>query len=222
MASTRPPVTTDTRNNPHLQRAYAISNPNEGRDVYDSWAETYDDDMRSESLGYVAPAIAAQYVVDHSDGKIDPSHKFLDAGCGTGLVGIKLAEAGAKNIDGVDLSEGMLKIARKSGVYNELEPADLSQPIVKADNTYDAVVSSGTLTHGHVGPEAIQEFVRVTRDQGLVVTTILGDIWETQGYKAEVERLEKSGRLQVLGTKLEDYRRGGGVKAIMLIVRVTK
>lgn len=226
MSPSTGPVTTDTGNNPHLKRAYAISNPAEAAAVYDEWAASFDSDMESSAIDYQAPTIIAQLVLAHlgsrSGSKIEENIEILDAGCGSGLAGVKLAELGTRIIDGVDVSEGMLKIARNTGVYRMLEAADLTQPMQMKDDTYDVVVCVGTLTHGHVGPEAISEFVRVTKDKGLVAATVLGDIWESHGYKDEVARLEHAGKVQVLNTSMEDYRRGGGVKAVMLVLRVTK
>lgn len=226
MARKTGPVTTDTGNNPHLKRAYAISSPAEASAVYDEWAATFDNDMQSSSIDYAAPTIIAQMVLAYlgskTDGKIDGDIEILDAGCGSGLAGVELAKVGARTIDGVDVSEGMLKIARNTGVYRMLEPADLTKPMEMEDSEYRVVVCVGTLTHGHVGPEAISEFVRVTADKGLVAATVLGDIWESHGYKEEVARLERTGKVQVLNTSMEDYRRGGGVKAVMLVLQVTK
>ena len=55
----------------------------------------------------------------------------------------------------------MLERARATGAYRSLEPADLTRPLPTPADAYDAVVCVGTLTHGHVGPEALAEFVRI-------------------------------------------------------------
>ena len=80
-------------------------------------------------------------------------------------------QAGAKTIDGVDLSPGMLKIAEKAGIYRHLATADLSKKISdRGDASYDVVTCVGTLTHGHVGPvPALEEFARITRKDGVIV-----------------------------------------------------
>ena len=49
----------------------------------------------------------------------------------------------------------------------------------------------GTFTAGHVGPDpALRELIRVTKRNGIVISTILEEIWESGGFKAEVEKLE--------------------------------
>jgi len=56
--------------------------------------------------------------------------QVFDMGCGTGLVGQYLNEAGYKNIIGVDASKGMLDEAEKSkpGVHTELKELFLGAP----------------------------------------------------------------------------------------------
>ncbi len=51
---------------------------------------------------------------------IDRENKILDAGCGTGLVGIALKQKGYESVDGFDLSEEMIKVAAATGVYKSL------------------------------------------------------------------------------------------------------
>ena len=64
-------------------------------------------------------------------------------GCGTGLSGAALAEAGFTTIDGSDLSPGMLDKARALGVYRDLWlPDDLP------DRRYDAVAAVGVIGPG--------------------------------------------------------------------------
>jgi hypothetical protein len=79
-------------------------------------------------------------------------------------------------------------------------------------------VCVGTLTLGHVGPEALGEFLRVTRPGGTVVATVLGDAWESGGYRAEVDGLVSAGRADLVSADLSPYRAGVGVEARMLVL----
>ena len=208
--------TTNTGGNPHLARAYSLTGPEEARALYDEWAASFDADITDESQGYVAPGLAAATVarVAGLDGEI------LDAGCGTGLVGVELASLGARTIDGVDISPGMLARARETGVYRHLEPADLTHPLPTPADAYDVVVCVGTLTHGHVGPGALGEFARLTRPGGMVVATVLDDLWESGGFRAEAERLDQMGLVELREADLVGYRSGAGVDARMLVLAV--
>merc|ERR1712000_265527 len=116
--STQDQPLTQLFNMSQLAKAYGLSSVDETRTLYDEWAASYDREMAKEDQDYVGPALAAAHVLQAFGTKsIDPSLEILDAGCGTGLAGIALAQIGAKKIDGVDLSQGMLDIARKAGGF---------------------------------------------------------------------------------------------------------
>ena len=206
--------TTPTGGNPYLARAYGLRGPDDARALYDEWAEHYDSDLTDASQGYVAPALAADTVVRVAGTGVT----VLDAGCGTGLVGAALAERGVGVVDGVDVSPGMLDRARATGAYRSLEPADLTRPLPTPADSYDVVVCVGTLTHGHVGPEVLAEFVRVTRPGGHVVATVLDDVWEPGGYRATVDDLVSAGRADLVSADVTPYRAGVGVDARMLVL----
>ena len=127
---------------------------------------------------------------------------------------------GATTIDGVDLSPGMLERAKATGVYRRLAPADLSRPLPVSADSYDVVVCVGTLTHGHVGPAAFGEFVRLARPGGTIVATVLDDIWDSGGYRAEVDRLAQMALVGIESADVVDYRKAAEVSARMVVLRV--
>ncbi|PSK57898.1 hypothetical protein B9Z65_9100 [Elsinoe australis] len=199
------------------QRIYLAKTPAEIQAFYDEWAAHYDTDTSDPSQDYVGPQTAVSTLL--AAARTVPG-RILDAGCGTGLAGVALAKVGAKDVDGLDFSRGMLDVARKTGAYKVLEEADLSLPVKRATGSYDAVTCVGTLTKAHVGPRpALEEFVRVVKKGGVVVATVLDLIWESEGYRAEVERLGRDGGVDVLGTELLDYRRTEGLKARYVVLR---
>lgn len=204
-----------------LSKAYALKDVSQTKTLYDEWAATYDKEMAKEDQDYVGPVLAAAHVLKHLGTKqIDPSLELLDAGCGTGLAGIALAQLGAKKVDGVDLSPGMLEIARKAGVYRNLDTADLSTRLVHSDNQYDVVCCVGTLTQGHVGPVALDEFVRIVKPGGYIVSTVLGSIYESGGYQDKIEDLVNQGKAKLISAEMEDYRRKANVRARMVVIQV--
>lgn len=204
-----------------ISRATAISADDNVQQLYNDWATEYDRDMADESQQYVAPNLAAQAVLTSLGTKaISSDLEILDAGCGTGLVGAELAKLGARVIDGVDLSPGMLEVARKTGVYRTLETADLSKALSISDGKYDIVTCVGTLTQGHVGPEALAEFVRITKKGGIIVATVRENVWKAQGFDVELQRFVAEGKAELLGAELDEYRRGAAAKAHMVRVKV--
>lgn len=201
-------------------KIYTLSSTEDTRSFYNDWAKSYDKGVLDQSQDYVGPAIAVATLVKNlGTPSIDKDFQILDAGCGTGLVGKSLAQAGARNIDGVDLSPGMLDVARDTGFYRKLDVADLSRPLSAKDQTYDAVICVGTLTEAHVGPEAIDEFVRVVKKGGFIVATVLGKIWEPKGYEARVKSLSDQGKVKLISAELEDYRRTAGLQARMVVLQ---
>ena len=206
-----------TGSNPYIKRAYEQTTVQGTRTLYDEWANQYDEDLAAEE--YAAPALAVQAVLNVIGLGNIRTASFLDAGCGTGLVGKVLAKHGASIIDGVDLSPGMLGMARRTGVYRSLEEADLSKPLEHQDESYDVVICVGTLTRAHVGPEVLSEFARVVRKDGLVVATVLADIWESGGYKAEVDQLVESTKVKVMHLETIGYRISSNVGGLLFVIK---
>lgn len=203
--------------NPYLARSYGNLDIDAMTKLYDEWATTYDKDV-IEGEEYKAPPLIAQSILTHlspshtttspsgTTTTIAPSVRILDAGCGTGLVGVCLAKLGATHIDGIDLSPGMLTLARKTGAYTTLEPADLTQPLKAPTASYDVVSCVGTFTAGHVGPQCLDELVRVVKTGGLLVATVLEEIWKPLGFEARVWGLRDEGLVEVVGAGLMPYR----------------
>ncbi|KAI4104146.1 MAG: hypothetical protein LQ339_003999 [Xanthoria mediterranea] len=201
----------------YLAQARASLNSQDCMALYDKWAATYNDEVGDDAQDYVAPVLVAQVALKSSN---NPARSvILDAGCGTGLVGQALATSGVKAIDGLDLSNPMLTVARKTGAYRDLAQADLTRRIEKADNTYDIVTCVGTFTAGHVGPDpALRELVRVTKRNGIVIATILEEIWVSGGFKSEVEKLKRENLVTVVSDELIDYVKGHGDKAVLVVL----
>src|SRR5690625_7992294 len=110
-------------------------------------------------MGYVAPELVARELA----GLVEPEAHVLDAGCGTGLAGAHLKSLGVEQIDGIDLSNGMLELARSKQAYSKLREADLTSRLVIPDNSYDAATAGGAGPSGHVKASALGEFARASR-----------------------------------------------------------
>jgi SAM-dependent methyltransferase len=170
-----------------------------------------------ETTGYVGPMQTLQAVLANN-GNIHG--EILDAGCGTGLTGVALASQGATIIDGIDLSPGMLRAAERTGKYRHLATADMLKPLRLPSDKYDVVTCVGTFTTGHVGPvPAFPELLRVLKAGGIFVSTVLDNIWVSDGFEAEVERLGQSGTVTVVSTEVKDYRLADQAKARMVVLR---
>ena len=102
--------------------------------------------------------------------------------------------------------------------------SDLTEEIPMENDTYDGVVSSGTFTHGHVGPSAMVELVRVTKPGGLVTISVNEKHWIALNFENQVEKLNKQIRNYTL-KKISIYgeqstRDHKDDKAIILTIKV--
>ena len=175
----------DTRDDWLLQ---GTTDPGEVADRYDKWAESYDDDL--DSWSYQAPAVVAETVVTRQP----DARSVLDVGCGTGLVGKALRARGcAARMVGLDISQTSLRVARQTGCYDVLEPADLQQPLGFEDNAFDVLVCAGVMTYLPDVEAVWREFARVVRSEGLVVVTQREDLWEPRRCQDVIDRLARDG-----------------------------
>jgi predicted TPR repeat methyltransferase len=166
----------------HLGAVYGATNPDEIARLYDGWAGSYEADMAA--AGYRHPSVAVALLARHLPRGAAP---VLDAGCGTGLAGEWLGILGYPVVEGLDISEGMLAVARSKGVYRALHRAALGGTLPFPDGAFAAVICTGVFTTGHVGAEGLDDLVRVCRPGGVLVVTVKAALWEG-GFAARVAR----------------------------------
>ena len=166
---------------------YKLKTTNEVMDYYDEWGleNKYDHDMIK--WNYTGPKETVEVFKKYSKNK---NAKIYDAGCGTGLVGVELKKFEYNYFDGADLSQKLLDLVPKD-LYQNLSKVDLNKNININDNTYDAVMCVGTFTFGHVKPPALDEFIRITKNGGLICFTINEGIYEEYGFDKKIEELNK-------------------------------
>jgi predicted TPR repeat methyltransferase len=198
----------------HLGAVYEARAPEEIAALYDRWAETYDTEMAAN--GYRHPSVVLALLARH----LAPgSAPLLDAGVGTGLIGGWLGIVGYPEVEGLDISEGMLAVATRKGHYTALHKLRLGGPLPFADGHFAGVVSTGVFTTGHVGAEGLDELVRVTMPGGVLVLTVKMTVWD-EGFSARVEAL--SDRIGVV-EQTEPYvsmpGETGTVPALALVLR---
>ncbi|NKC11390.1 MAG: methyltransferase domain-containing protein [Gammaproteobacteria bacterium] len=171
---------------------------------YGKWAEDYDNQM--SRLGYVSPEIIARLLTEYCT---ERQADIFDIGCGTGLTGVYLAERGYRRLDGIDLSAHMVRVAGQRGIYRELLVGDVNQPLDRPSASYDAVISSGTFTHGHVGPQPLAEIVRILRPGGVLACTVHKDLWYASGFDTTFASLLEAGHIECLRREFDVYFTGG-------------
>ncbi len=98
----------DTRN-------YSTVSPREG---YRVWSLSYDDTVKEDMDLRLLERIRSVHW--------ERVGRAADLGCGTGRTGAWLTAQGVQRIDGVDFTPEMLELARARGVYDRLDPAEVS------------------------------------------------------------------------------------------------
>ena len=153
-----------------IQKVYASQSKDEQELAYNDWAENYEKDLWA--MGYSAPLLAASTFTHFVS---DKKSAVLDAGCGTGLQCEPLALLGFKNITGIDLSDGMLKIAEHKKIYSKLHKMAMGDGLELASNSFDAIISVGTITAGHAPASSFKDLVEVAKQRALIIFALRCD-----------------------------------------------
>ena len=182
---------------------------------YDKWAEKYDEICNLNS-SYISNQYTAQKLVKYIKDK--ENAVLLELPCGTGMTGEVVRKAGFCNIDGTDLSNGMLEEAKRKGIYRNVFKSCVTDTskIDCPDNTYDGVYSVQGISAGmlELAP-TVNEMLRVTKPNGILVYTANLDVGVEEfmkvhsklmtDLKIELIRIEKRFYFRKRGEDLQCY-----------------
>ena len=197
---------------------YKLKTTDEVMKYYDEWGDKdkYNKDM--VDWNYTGPKETAVTFNKYEKNK---DTLIFDAGCGTGLVGVELKKYGFSNFYGADLSQKLLDLVPR-GLYKKLDKVDLNKPIDDQDNTYDAIMCVGTFTFGHVKPPALDEFIRITKNKGLICFTINEGIHEEYGFDKKIKELKTQSKWKEIEFFKSDYIASKDVNAWLGLYEVVK
>ena len=156
----------------------------EGR--YDLWAKEYDEDVAG--YGYKIPGVLAGFLGRYLH-PIDGT--LLDAGAGTGIMGEIMSLLGYKELVAMDLSSGMLEIAKQKGVYREVYRMVMGEHLDFSDDKFAGTMAVGVLSIGHAPPESFAELIRCTRPGGYIIFSVRADALGFKEKQDELERVKK-------------------------------
>ena len=197
---------------------YKLQTPEEVLEYYKHWTDNnkYNKDM--VEWNYTAPKETVAVVKKYASNK---NFKILDAGCGTGLVGVELKKFGYSHIDGVDFSQDMLDLVPQD-IYRNLQKVDLNADLKFRDNTYDVIICVGTFTYGHVKAHALDELIRITKDKGLICFTINEGIYKEYGFDKKIKRLSDNKLWNVKEFFKSNYITSKDVRAWLCLAEIVK
>lgn len=180
-----------------LEQAYSVETPSENRALYEDWATTYESGF-IDYMGYVYHRTVADLFAAHRGPE---GGAVLDVGCGTGIVGEELRVRGVAVVDGIDISPAMIEQAALKKApdghpaFRRLVVGDLLQPLDLDSESYDGIVSAGTFTHGHVGPDAFDELLRIAGDEALFTIGINAEHYSNHGFDRRFSTHADEGRI---------------------------
>jgi predicted TPR repeat methyltransferase len=172
--------------------------------LFDSWAVRFDESLAK--LNYRGPELVAR-ALERASAPPACGWDVLDAGCGTGLVGVALKPF-ARRLVGVDLSTGMLEIARRRAIYSELFQSDIVQFLSTRTHEFDAVTASDLLTYVGDLKDFFTHAARALRPGGLIAMAAEA-LKEADGY-----RLNPSGRFSHSRNYLQAAMESAGIAVV--------
>ncbi len=210
-----------------LDEAYSVKTPEDNKRLYAKWAATYESSFVDAKQYRYPKAIAECFNEIVTDRPI----RVLDIGTGTGLTGMYLTRLRPEVVvDAMDISPQMLAQAQLkqrsdgSPVYRCLYERDLTQAVLNESAPYEALFSSGTFTHGHLGPECLRNLLPLLANNGWLVVGVNNEHFEAKGFESELAALLALGAItepQIL--RIDVYEPGSvhyGDQARVIITRV--
>ena len=151
---------------------------------------------------------------------ISPQSRVMDVGCGTGLAGAELALRGFSQLDGFDMSQGMLTQAQLRGTYGNLRIGVLGETLDYPTGSYDAAIATGVFSVGHAPASGWDEVTRIVRPGGYFVLTLRPDIFESLGFRDKEDELLLSGKWELSDVTEPEPFLAKGERDILHEVRV--
>ncbi len=167
-------TTSATRGNLDATRAY-----------YDEFSKSYEKHRRphrAEGYHALVDDLEVELCARYGTGK-----DVLECGCGTGLILERIAEH-AKKAVGIDLSPGMLELARSRGL--DVHEGSVTQ-LPFEDASFDVTCSFKVLAHVPDIGRALAEMARVTRPGGV----ILAEFYNPWSFRGLAKRFGPAGKI---------------------------
>ena len=152
-------------------------------ELFDHYAAKFEHSL-IENLQYQTPKIITEMIIKRHPSKALGS--VLDLGCGTGLAGLELRQF-CENLDGIDLSEAMLRQARAKDVYDKLIHGDIAEHLAEADLDFDYFISTDVFIY--VGE--LSDVFRLIKSRNRRRAKL---VFSTEHAEGKDFYLEKSGR----------------------------
>lgn len=196
-----------------LDKAYDLNSAEATQEFYNTWAKTYDTEI--EANGYKTPSRCARAL---KKAATDTSGPILDVGCGSGISGQALVNAGFNLIDGCDFSSEMLAVARSKSIYRNLYNTDLADPFPFEDGQYKHITAMGVLNPGHAPAETLDQIMELLQPGGLFVFSLNDHALEDKTYEARINEHVDCGTALLLARDYGDHLPKIGLKSNVYVL----
>ena len=196
-----------------LKHVYS-GDTNDSRELYASWAATYDDEVQKN--GYVTPKRIANAL---KDVVTDQSDFILDYGCGTGLSGYALQAVGFENIDGLDVSKEMVMLAEEKSIYKNLKVFDPSTEIPIHSNQYKIITAIGVIGAGAAPLQVFDSLFALLPQNGLFAFSFNDHTLKDPNYEKKVKNCTSIGRASILHKSYGDHLPKANLKSNIYILK---
>ena len=174
---------------------YSKNEPQDVRSHYNQIAEGYNDFL--EQTNYVLSDLVVQEVLEYYQ---DAAAYVVDVACGTGKLGIALKQARRNmKIYGIDFSNSMLDVAKRSGVYETLSSVDVKTNLFEITNKYDLMISSGAFTPGHLDHTDLINCISLLSSNGRGFVSVKKDYFDSTGFQSALDSAVSDGVIHSLG-----------------------
>lgn len=197
-----------------LNDVYELKSVADTKALYDDWSKTYDDEVGAK--GYVTPTRIAAALTALLPDKQAP---ILDFGCGTGMSGAALKEAGFANIDGCDLSPEMLSQAAGKNAYRKLwqSDPDVGFPVKTGD--YATITAVGVISIGAAPPESMDMLIDALAPGGLLAFSFNDHTLEDPRFEGRVNGYRKADTCEQILREDGEHLPGIGLRSTIFVLK---
>lgn len=196
-----------------FEEVYGVETAEETRALYDKFSGSYDDEVAEQ--GYATPARIATALSAQTR---DHTLPVLDFGCGTGLAGLALTEAGFQTIDGLDLSREMLEGAAARDVYRALAQIDPDVDLRGTAENYAAVVACGVIGSGAAPLTTFDTIFYAMAPGALFAFSFNDHTLEDPAFEERVDLAISDGEARLLSREYGPHLPGLDMGAIVYVI----
>lgn len=196
-----------------FDKVYRTKDPEAVRDVYDDWAAAYDTTLTEAR--YATPARVAAAAARH----LPKDARILDFACGTGLSGAALSAAGFTQIDGYDVSPGMLEVAKTTGLYQSLIHGDPGTALPFAAGAYDAVTACGAVSPGAAPASSLDALIAALAPGAHLLVSLNDHALADADYASRIPAACADGRVAEVEAEHGPHLPDLGLSATVFVLR---